>query len=49
MERYRLPREQAFGLLAVLSQRSNRKLRDIAVDLVDTGEVPLAPPHRHHG
>lgn len=46
MERYKLPRDEAFGLLAVVSQQTNRKLRDIAVHLVETGEVPLPPPHR---
>lgn len=46
MERYKVTRDEAFGLLAVASQRSNRKLRDIALHLVDTGEVPLPPPGR---
>jgi hypothetical protein len=46
MERYRVPREEAFGLLAVTSQRTNRKLRDVALHLVDTGEIlpPAAQP-----
>jgi hypothetical protein len=46
MERYKVTRDEAFGLLAVVSQRSNRKLRDIALHLVETGEVPLPPPRR---
>jgi hypothetical protein len=44
MERYKVTREEAFGLLAVSSQRTNRKLRDVAVQLLETGEVPLPPP-----
>jgi GAF domain-containing protein len=46
MERYKVPREEAFGLLAVTSQRTNRKLRDVALHLVDTGEIPPQPPPR---
>lgn len=46
MERYKVTREEAFGLLAVASQRSNRKVRDVALDLVETGDVPLPPPRR---
>jgi hypothetical protein len=46
MERYKLTREEAFGLLAVVSQRSNRKLREVALHLVETGEVALPPPQR---
>lgn len=48
IERYKVTRDEAFGLLAVASQRSNRKLRDIALLLVETGEVPLPPPRRDH-
>ena len=44
MERYKISREEAFGLLSVASQRVNRKLRDVALQIVDTGEVPLPPP-----
>ena len=44
MERYKVTRDEAFGLLAVSSQRTNRKLRDVAVQLLETGEVPLPPP-----
>ncbi len=44
MERYKVSRDEAFGLLAVSSQRTNRKLRDVAVQLVETGDVPLPPP-----
>ena len=45
MERYKISRDEAFGLLSVASQRVNRKLRDVALQIVDTGEVPLPPPH----
>jgi hypothetical protein len=49
MERYKITREEAFGLLSTVSQRTNRKLRDVAVQLVETGEVPLPPPRRRRG
>jgi AmiR/NasT family two-component response regulator len=37
--------DEAFNLLVELSQKSNRKLRDVAQALVDqaTGEVPAGP------
>lgn len=44
MERYKITREEAFGLLTIASQNSNRKLRDIASYLAETGEIPLPPP-----
>lgn len=44
MERYKITGEQAFDLLVVVSQRTNRKLRDIAGDLAATGELPIAHP-----
>jgi ANTAR domain/GAF domain len=44
MERYKVSRDEAFGLLAVSSQRTNRKLRDVALQIVETGEMPLPPP-----
>lgn len=40
MARNRLTRDQAFDLLRICSQRINRKLRDIAVEVADTGELP---------
>lgn len=46
MERYKITREEAFGLLSTVSQRTNRKLRDVALQMVETGEVPLPPPRR---
>jgi GAF domain-containing protein len=39
MERHRLTGDEAFRLLAEASQRTNRKLRVIAEDLVLTGEL----------
>jgi GAF domain-containing protein len=45
MERYRLTADQAFPLLTRASMGANRKLRDIADHLVQTGEL-LGPPKR---
>jgi AmiR/NasT family two-component response regulator len=38
MERHRLTTDQAFGFLRDLSQRENVKLRDIAEQILYTGE-----------
>ena len=40
IERHKLTPDQAFQLLAQASMRTNRKLRDIADELVLTGELP---------
>ncbi|MBR8743758.1 GAF and ANTAR domain-containing protein [Nocardiopsis sp. MG754419] len=40
MERYRLTNTQAFSLLVKASQKLNTKLRDIAEDIVRTGDFP---------
>ncbi|MGY2067887.1 GAF and ANTAR domain-containing protein [Blastococcus sp. SYSU DS0619] len=40
MERHRLTADQAFGVLARVSQELNRKLVDVARELTDTGAVP---------
>jgi GAF domain-containing protein len=40
MERHKLTADQAFGVLARVSQEMNRKLIDIARELTDTGVVP---------
>jgi GAF domain-containing protein len=40
MERHRLTADQAFGVLAQVSQELNRKLVDIAREVTDTGAVP---------
>ncbi len=42
MERHRLTPDQAFRLLAEASMQTNRKVRDLAEDLVRTGELPAA-------
>jgi len=44
MERERISAEQAFDILRRASQHLNRKLGDIAKDLVDTGERPATGP-----
>jgi hypothetical protein len=46
MHAHHLTREQAFDVLRVASQNSNRKLADLAVDVVDTGtlDIPRRPP-----
>ncbi len=41
MHRHRFTREQAFDLLRLASQDSNRKLADIALDVADTGTLEL--------
>jgi GAF domain-containing protein len=46
IERYRLTADQAFRLLAEASMHANRKVRDIAEELVLTGELPDARPSR---
>lgn len=43
MTRYRVTRDQAFDLLRITSQRSNRKLRDIAAEVGDTGILADMP------
>jgi GAF domain-containing protein len=40
MERHKVTADQAFQLLTYASMNSNRKLRDIADHLVETGEFP---------
>ena len=47
MARLLVTREQAFDLMRIASQRSNRKLRDIAQDVLDTGTLHIPdPPQR---
>jgi DNA-binding response OmpR family regulator/anti-sigma regulatory factor (Ser/Thr protein kinase) len=43
MTRYELDAQQAFQVLARISQQSNRKLSEIAEELVRTGELPGVP------
>lgn len=40
MSRYRVTETHAFDLLRHASQRSNRKLRDVAGDVLHTGDLP---------
>lgn len=44
MERGRLTADQAFDSLRIASQRLNRRLADIAVDVATTGELPSTDP-----
>ena len=41
MERFHLTSDQAFEELRTSSQKRNRKVRDIAAELANTGEWPL--------
>jgi GAF domain-containing protein len=47
MERERISADQAFDILRRASQHLNRKLREVAQTLVDTGENPDTGPTRH--
>src|SRR3954453_22998678 len=49
IERQKLTPDQAFQLLAQASMNPNRKVRDIAADLVHTGELPGAHPRSNVG
>jgi hypothetical protein len=42
---YRVGQDEAFDLLRTVSQRTNRKLREIADEVVHTGQLPGATPH----
>jgi AmiR/NasT family two-component response regulator len=44
VERYKLTPDRAFEMLAQASMHANRKVRDIADDLVRTGELPAMAP-----
>jgi hypothetical protein len=46
MERYKITAQQAFSLLARASQQRNKKLRDLAAELADTGQVTGVTPSR---
>ena len=46
VERHKVTAEQAFRMLVESSMHTNRKVRDIADDLVLTGELVLTPPTR---
>lgn len=47
MERYKINAAQSFDLLVASSQALHRKLRDIADELVSTGELPVPRHFRH--
>ncbi len=48
MMTHRLPAAQAFALLTRASQDSNRKLRDVAADVVRDGRLPFRPTEVDH-
>jgi AmiR/NasT family two-component response regulator len=41
MANHKITRQEAFDLLRIASQRSNRKLRHIATQVADTGTLDL--------
>lgn len=41
MAAHKVTRDEAFGLLRIASQHANRKLRDVATDVADTGMLAL--------
>ena len=43
MATYQLTAQQGFQLLVAASQNTNRKLRDIAAAVADTGALPFRP------
>jgi hypothetical protein len=47
MASHMLSREAAFDMLRIVSQTGHRKLRELARDVVDTGQLELPPPPRH--
>jgi ANTAR domain/GAF domain len=49
MATYRIPREEGFNILRLFSQRTHRKLADIAADVAETGALPDLPgPRTQH-
>ena len=40
MARHHVTRDEAFAMLRRTSQDSNRKVADVAADVVDTGQLP---------
>ncbi len=49
MAQGRMTRQEAFTVLRRASQHLNRKLHDVAVELVDTGRLPERPAARRTG
>jgi len=47
MNSHKVTRDQAFGLLRMASQRTHRKLADIAREITETGALPDAVGGRH--
>lgn len=43
---HRLTRDQAFDLLRIASQNTNRKLHDVALDVIETGAIDVTPRGR---
>ncbi len=43
MAKYRISADQAFAVLTRCSQASNRRLREIATEVVQTGTIPVVP------
>jgi len=43
---HKLTRDQAFDLLRIASQNTNRKLHDVALDVIDTGALDVTPHGR---
>lgn len=48
MSQHRFTRQEAFDVLRVASQNSNRKLADIAVEVADTGTLTIDHSSRDH-
>ena len=46
MARHQVTEKQAFDLLRIASQNTNRKLRDIAVDVIECGTLDVVSPLR---
>lgn len=44
MSTYKLTRQQGFDLLRMTSQHTHRKLRDVAIEVCETGTLELPPP-----
>ncbi len=43
MGQHKLTRDQAYDLLRIASQNTNRKLHEVALDVIDTGAVDVTP------
>jgi hypothetical protein len=46
MAMHKVTREQAFDLLRIASQNTNRKLHEVALDVIETGAVDVTPHGR---